>query len=275
MKPIILLFCITWISSGYAQIFPEHTYVTNDWPAFNNSFPGDDGNMDFYMMGTNTVDLYDGETHVLYKSMPRPMSYTGTANNYINYTDPAGTPVFFISKHLFNDDDLIEFVTCIQYFNPFGNGVSAPKVVISNEEGTILYQIYDRYAPRLVKTGDDSYKLLVSLGHAGTSSMFGSGSIEINVYSIPGTLSLGQQEAYLARESFQAYPNPTSNRITISNSQPLPENAELKVYDMSGNQIQSQTVAAGTIDIIVDASQLATGVYVYKINGVTGKFIKR
>ncbi|GAA4042559.1 T9SS type A sorting domain-containing protein [Flavobacterium chungnamense] len=280
MKKITLFFCIASIVTGYAQIFQEHTYVTNDRPSLNNSFPGDDGYMDFYLVngpynGPYTLDLFDGETHVLYKSMPMPPSYTGFANNSLIYKDNQ-LPQYFISKHLFNDDDLIEFITPVQYYNPFGNGISAPKLIISNEQGTILYEIFDRYAPRLVKTGNDQYKLLVSMGHNGQySDIIGSGSIQIDVYSLPGTLNLGQQEIYLAREAFQGHPNPTSNRITISNSQPLPENAELEVFDMSGNRIQSQTVASGTIDIIVDTSQLSTGVYVYKINGMTGKFIKK
>lgn len=267
--------------SGNAQIFPEHTYVTNDRPSLNNSFPGEDGNMDFYIVngdpyyGPNTLDLYDGETHVLYKSMPMPSNYTGSAPNNITFSDNQ-IPQYFISKHLFNDDDLIEFITPVKYFNPFGNGVVAPKLIVSNEQGTILYEIFDRYAARLVKTGDEHYKLLVSLGHNGQyGGIVGSGSIQIDVYSLPGTLNLGQQEVYLTRQGLQGYPNPTLDKITISNNHPLPETAELQVFDSSGSNIQTQTVAAGTIDIIVDTSQLSTGVYVYKINGLTGKFIKK
>ena len=284
MKRIILLFCITWMASGHAQIALEHTYVnvTNQRIAFNNSFPAEDGNMDFYAFNgpspyqpATTLDLYDGETHTLYKSMPVPTSYNGFANDYLYFKDNQ-VPQYFISQHLFNDDDLFEFITQVQYYNPFGNGVSAPKLVISNEQGTILYEILDRYAPRLVKTGDNQYKLLVSLGDGGGwSPLVGSDSLQIEVYSLPGTLTLGQQEVYLERPAFQGYPNPASGSITISNRQPLPENAELEVFDMSGNRIQSQTVAAGTTDMLIDTSELATGVYVYKINGMAGKFIKK
>ena len=281
IKKTIFLLCIVWFSKVYSQISFEHTYITNNKPAFNNSFPNDDGNMDFYVvngpfLGPNTLDLYNGETHVLYKSMPIPQTYTGTANNYIDYTDPE-PPKFFISKHLFNNDDLIEFVSVIKYFNPFGNGVSAPMIVISNELGTILYQIYDRYAPRIVKRADNSYKLLVSVGSNGNNSpIYGSMSLEIDVYSLPGTLSLGQEEVYLGRESFVGYPNPASDNITISNLKPLSEVSDLEVYDMSGKLIKNQTVSAGTINIIVDTRELSTGIYIYKINGVTsGKFIKK
>lgn len=280
MKNIILLFCFYITISANAQIFHEHTYATNSRVNLNNSFPGDDGNMDFYVIngpqgGPYTLDLYDGQTHLLYKSMPMPPSYTGNANNYIYFTD-SELPQYFISKHLFNDDDLIEFVTCVQYFNPFGNGVSAPKIIISNEEGTIIREIFDRYAPRLAKTGDNTYKFLVSNGLHGVSSpLMGSYSVEIDVYSLPGTLNLGQEEVYLAGKNFQGYPNPTSNKITITNHESLTENTELEIFDMTGKRIKSQNVASGTTDIEVDASELSAGVYLYKINGVTGKFIKK
>lgn len=280
MKNLILLFCLSLISSVNAQIQLEHTYVTNLSVNFDNSFPGDDGNMDFYVVRANggngnyALDLYDGATHVMYKSMPMPQDYVGTANNTLRYTD-SEQPKYFISKHLFNDDDLIEFVSCVQYFNPFGNGISAPKVVISNEQGTILQTIYDRYAPRVVKTGDNTYKLLVSVGGSGVGPFYGSGSVSIDVYSLPGTLSLGQEEAYVSDSGFQGYPNPTSNKITISKHEPLSEDTQLEIFDMAGKKLQSQKVTAGTTDIVVDASDLSDGVYFYKINGVTGKFIKK
>lgn len=275
MKNIVLLFCISISIAVNGQIYLEHSYPTNLKIDFNNTFPGDDGYMDFYLINGTNLELYDGQTHVLYKSMPLPASYTGNANNYLYFTDPE-QPQYFISKHLFNNDDLIEFVSCVQYFNPFGNGISAPKIVISNEQGTILETIYDRYAPRLIKTADNTYKLLVSLGQGNVfSPIHGNYSQQIDVYALPGNLTLGQEEVYVWGKSYQGYPNPTSNKITISRQEPLTADTELEIFDLSGKRIQSQNVEAGTTDIIFDASELSSGVYLYRINGSIGKFIKK
>lgn len=71
----------------------------------------------------------------------------------------------------------------------------------------------------------------------------------------------------------QNYPNPFNPSTTISYSLPANSNVGITVYDINGRKVAevlngvSQT--AGSHDISFDASNLASGVYLYRINAVS------
>lgn len=66
----------------------------------------------------------------------------------------------------------------------------------------------------------------------------------------------------------QNYPNPFNPETVITFNLPEREHVQLKVFDMTGQEIttlQSGEMAAGTHQAVFDASQLASGVYLYKL----------
>ncbi len=64
------------------------------------------------------------------------------------------------------------------------------------------------------------------------------------------------------------YPNPYNPTTTISYNVPLPGNVKVTVYDMNGRQVQTLVNAHNTNGehtVAFDASNLASGVYLYKV----------
>jgi len=88
-------------------------------------------------------------------------------------------------------------------------------------------------------------------------------TIEIN-FSKPGKFSL-----------FQNYPNPFNPTTSINFEITKPEFVSLKVYDIIGNEVATlvnDRKPAGSYEINFDASNLAGGVYFYKIQA--GNFVQ-
>jgi hypothetical protein len=72
---------------------------------------------------------------------------------------------------------------------------------------------------------------------------------------------------------YQNYPNPFNPTTTISFSIPSPAFISLKVYDILGNEVATlvnQERPAGEYEINLDASNLTSGVYFYRLNA--GRF---
>ncbi|GMR24824.1 MAG: hypothetical protein BMS9Abin39_0092 [Ignavibacteria bacterium] len=72
----------------------------------------------------------------------------------------------------------------------------------------------------------------------------------------------------------QNYPNPFNPSTTIKFSVPQQTNVVLKVYDILGSEVASlvnETLAAGNYTVNFDASQFASGMYIYKI--AAGNFV--
>jgi hypothetical protein len=71
----------------------------------------------------------------------------------------------------------------------------------------------------------------------------------------------------------QNYPNPFNPSTTISFSIPKAENVSLKIYNILGSEITtlvSENLNAGSYQVNFDASNLASGTYIYQITA--GKF---
>ena len=67
---------------------------------------------------------------------------------------------------------------------------------------------------------------------------------------------------------FNNYPNPFNPSTIISFSVPSAANVTLKVYDVLGNEIATlinEEKLAGSYEIIFDATQLSSGMYLYKL----------
>jgi hypothetical protein len=73
----------------------------------------------------------------------------------------------------------------------------------------------------------------------------------------------------------QNFPNPFNPTTTIRFSLPKEEYTMLKVYNILGEEVKtlvSENLAAGVYNIPFDASDLASGIYIYRIKA--GNFVK-
>ena len=70
----------------------------------------------------------------------------------------------------------------------------------------------------------------------------------------------------------QNYPNPFNPSTTIDYAVPATEHVSLKVYDMQGREVATlvdEQQIAGWYSVTLDASRLASGVYIYRIQTET------
>jgi parallel beta-helix repeat protein/predicted outer membrane repeat protein len=69
---------------------------------------------------------------------------------------------------------------------------------------------------------------------------------------------------------FQNYPNPFNSQTTIKFMLSLPQNVRLTIYDLLGRQVRTlinEYMQAGSHRVILDASDLSSGVYFYRLQG--------
>ncbi|MFC0780515.1 T9SS type A sorting domain-containing protein [Flavobacterium sp. HJSW_4] len=188
----------------------------------------------------NIMRIYN-EQHVLIKTVNFP-----TRPNRIN----------FITDKLFNQDNLIEILYTDNY-----------NLCLINENSVVVQIIQNKGFARVIKTPSDKYKLVVSTNGGDNKLLY-------DVYSLSGTLSVPQQDVYL-KTSFVGYPNPTDSNINITNKLTDGEKGVLEIFDANGKKVIAKNITGGSKEISLDVSELSNGVYIYKLNGQTNRFIKK
>lgn len=258
MKKIILGIIATFgISSlSFGQLTLENTYQTKVLgDKFTNVFNTDNG-INYYTLdnSTNILNFYNSN-HILFKTLTIPVDSGSTLNN-----------IYYPCDKLFNNDNLIEFIVTSRIPNiPPATG-STYKTKLMNENGVVIQQFVDNSNCYLVKGTTNNYKLIVNSGYNTTIYTY-------QVYSLAGTLSIAQQN--LVNKQFIGYPNPTENIINISNNIPNGENAILEVFDTTGKKVIQKNVVGENGEINLDTTELSNGVYIYKLNGQSNRFIKK
>ncbi len=78
-------------------------------------------------------------------------------------------------------------------------------------------------------------------------------------------------------ETLQVYPNPTEGNITFDFGAPIKETKMLYLYNTQGQIVLSQTISVEVQKFSTSLSQLASGMYFYRVQGlsntITGKII--
>lgn len=246
MKKTLLITMLLGFVQLHSQISLEHSYdnsQSNSLLYSNYSFSFNTENATYYYYfssGDNSIKLYN-ENHSLYKSVSLPIP----ATNYISIYAP--------SDKLFNSDALIEFIVMISG--------STNQMYLLNENGDILNNLGERNRANVIKTNSGSFKLVTSKND---------GKI-IDVYALNGTLSTNQFNL-LAKSS--AFPNPTDSVINITIPEQVNKSADIKIFSMAGKEVMSQKKYDDSNNIKLDVSSLASGIYIYKVENHTGKFIK-
>lgn len=92
---------------------------------------------------------------------------------------------------------------------------------------------------------------------------------DVGTFEMAATVSAEKNEAVVQFELMQNYPNPFNPSTSIQFSIPATQKVTLQVFDISGRNVATlvngQTLSAGVHSISFEASQLASGVYFYRI----------
>jgi hypothetical protein len=238
---LIPLFSISQINISYETTYTVTNNASNPGYGYLKAF-NTHGGLYYYTRNSSApgIIIYD-QNHNFYKSVNINQDY-----------------ICFITDKLFNDDELIEFLIY------GGTGLQ-----LINEDGEILYTWPNRIDPALFRDNDGNYKLVVY--NQQTSPPFTAYS---DVYALGGTLSVKQQDTYL-ENSVIGFPNPAGDKITITNRKLLPTDTLLEIFTENGQKISERHLSSSEVEVVVNISSLSTGIYVYKINGETHKFIKK
>ena len=235
-----------------AQVTLEHTYVSECFQSEqrNYAFFTDNG-LNFFTINEseNKVLLYNA-SHILYKTV--------TINPGAGFSIDQ---IQLATDKLFNSNSKIEFIVSSHNYDLPNDQT---KLTLFDEDGVNLHEFGNRSTALVIKVSDNVFKLLVSEDTSGSNTY--------DIYGLSGSLSVQQQDNLSSK--LTAYPNPTSNRINISNPGFGKENGTLQVFTISGVKVLEQSASSAEKTISIDAANLAKGVYLYKINGYSSKFIK-
>ncbi|CAN1562010.1 Secretion system C-terminal sorting domain [Flavobacteriaceae bacterium] len=251
MKKLLLIVTIAISSLSFGQITLEHTYTTEGFNNYPKSYAfHTDNGLFYYTINSleNKVLIYN-PSHILFK--------TANLNVGIGYTI---NTIYLATDKLFNSNSKIEFIVVSRNGTP-----NSSKMTLFDEDGANLFEFGDRWEANFIKNSDTSFKLIVSTDKDSPNNY--------DIYSLPGTLSIIQQQTF-NKNQFFGYPNPASNKITIINNLKEGENGLLEIFDINGKRIMEKNVLGNETEINLDVANFENGVYIYKLNGKTNRFIK-
>lgn len=216
-----------------------------------------------------SVDLFNLD-HSPWRTVS--FSMTDLLNPYVGSQD-----VLYISQHLFDLDDGVEFL----YTNSFSPGNGPPSgvtQVVDEETEGLIFDVDDQIP--VVRPNFHMQQYPIRTTPAGTKLIL-SGMLNDSayVYGVPGDLAAGMSPFAGPAESewpMGLFPNPTSAELAVV----LPSgfvNARLTLFAADGRVVRETSVTASTMTI--DVSSLPAGRYTCKAvntfgRSCTGGFIK-
>lgn len=262
MKKLLLSVAIIAVNYSFGQINLEHSFADNE-----DVFVYNKDNSTLYVSKTsdNKIKIYNS-SYTLQKTVNVPMP----SNHGMFYSGYFGTNSFFMSKHVFNNDDKYEFMV-ETYFQDTAAGTITYKLLLINEDGVLIKDFHPNPS---VKQSAENYevyhdnvnntnKLIVHNWVNGFTNQY-------DVYSL-STSTLTSREIQL-HNKLSAFPIPTNKVLNIMN----PGNGanKVQIYDVSGKLVLNKTFSSNEDKISIDVETLTKGMYIYKIGESSSKFIK-
>ncbi len=251
MKKILFPLIALIASTAFGQINLKHNFSSN----YESVAVGYVKNSVYYAVLTkdNKLELYNHDM-ILYKTILIP-----------NTDLPSTSSEILITDKLFNHDDLIE-VLILTSKKSGGNNVGDLMLINENSQIIKKFGSASFYVGDLYKVLDGKYELKLQSHH----------DRSIAIYTLPGTLTLAQEELILKQKN-ASFPNPATTSINISNSVKGKRGSyNLEVLSTNGATVLKKSVQAGDQDYIsLDISGLTPGVYFYQLDQTKGKFIKK
>ena len=264
MKNILLFALIAFSINVKAQITLEHSYAnaSNFTPLGAQLMI-----IDFPVSGEQyvrinrdagqTIDIYN-----LNHSLVKSISYAGFPQGNSHQAE-----ILYLSQNLFSTDDKI----CFIYFIEKG---STPIYYtgIYNEDGTLLFRA-DSMAPWItVNVLQQQYPIYnTTMG----AKMILSDQFDdtARVYSLPGTLTAGIQEANNNLIAIQtqsnvsnAYPNPNNGSAKIDYTLPDGVNeGDIVFYNVQGMKVKRFKVDRTFNTLLISTKDIAAGTYYYQL----------
>lgn len=197
---------------------------------------------------------------------------TDSCNGYLNY-GRYNFQVLYITQHLFDSDDGIEFM----YYNTScGDDYNNVFTGIYNEDGTAIFTQYGA-APSVQLNVPIVFKPIYNTVNGTKMILSFPVTNQAKVYSLPGTLTTSNMlllDNSHGAALFSAFPNPSSNQITIDYKLPLgTQKGEIVISDMNGKEIKKYSVDNSFSNLVIPTNELMKGMYLYSLKG-DGKILE-
>jgi hypothetical protein len=255
MRKIIfgLIITIAISNSSFGQAILEQSYLTKGWDYDRfNSFITQSG-VNYFTLdkSTATLKLFNS-SHTLFKTVIIPLAPGYELTN-----------ISTVNDILFNSDTFIEFIA-------FSQSGTTRRATLVNENSIVLQEFGNKREANIIKVGA-SYKMITMIE---PFEIPGATDFQFDVYSLPGT-TLNVTSNTIDENLFFGYPNPTQNFISITNNLQIGQNGILEIFDMNGKKLLEKNVRGENSEINIDVTEFTTGVYIYKLNGKTNRFVKK
>lgn len=274
MKAVLIVLLGFTSLQTFGQLTLEHTYTNSSTMAGPDvnavkqplmvHLEADGSKYVFIDREAKTVTFYNLD-HTFFKSI----SFAGaTVLNEFGLPD-----ILYISQHLFDTDDEIEFMYSQGYGAPGTPFTSKTEVI--NEDGSIVFS-ENGFPATKVNYHQQQYPIYNT--SSGTKLMLSMNNNDVNIYSLQGELTSLIVPMIDENLSDMAYPNPAKTDISIPilhNS----NNSTIELYDIDGRLVREVKVSSGVVEIKLDVQNLSSGTYFYILRNGKGeneakKFIK-
>ena len=182
-------------------------------------------------------------------------------NKAVTITPEAGyklSNINEVSEHIFNTDDLIEF-TVVSY----DTVTYVYSMKLYNENGDMLYDFGEAAGGWFYQVDDELRFQFSDYETDGTK-----------IYTLPGTLN-GLNNTNITNNELHAYPNPSVNYVNLPYDIAQNQIVDLQIINSNGQIIEQKKIAGDFNEIRLNVMNYKPGIYFYKYNSVTKKFIVR
>jgi len=173
--------------------------------------------------------------------------------------------LLYLSTNTFNSDNFMEFILNLGFDDVNANTVFHP--ILYGEDGNVIYDFGVERIINLQTNSNNEIKLLTATGSTNTNDL------TVKVYGfntqIPSDAKVLKVESY----SQLPFPNPAAQTINLPYQLNSGEQTDMQIYDVNGKLVATKRIDATFDKIVLNVSSYEKGMYVYKYNGKSAKFV--
>ncbi len=220
----------------------------------------------YVVLSDDGIKIYDNNFSLL-KTIP-----VSVLSSLFNCADNTFTPTSFhfqiqavLGRHIINPDEKIEMLLSISAYgeDEYGYDDLCSDYMIINEDGELIFDF-------------QHYVNYLNIHKAGNQLRMAAWTQGYCIYSLGGNYNPSTMVTYTQpSSSLNPYPNPSRNTITLPYTLQSGETTQLRVFNMSGQLLETFNVGSDFDKIELNVSDYAKGTYIYTYNGVSKKFVVR